>query len=155
MRNTFMETAIQLALKNVGSGRGGPFAAVVVKNGKIIAKGTNRVVRTNDPTSHAEINAIREACHVLRNFRLVGCEMYTNSEPCPMCLGAIYWARLKRVYFAARTADAAAAGFDDVLIYNEFKRPKRERRLPLEQVRCEAALEPFLVWENKSDRVPY
>ncbi len=155
MRNTFMETAIQLAVKNVRSGRGGPFATVVVKGGKIIARGANCVVRANDPTSHSEINAIRAACRVLRNFQLTGCEIYTNCEPCPMCLGAIYWARPKRVYFAARAADAAAAGFDDAFIYKEFKRPKRQRRVRLEQVRCAAALEPFHAWEEKSDRVPY
>lgn len=155
MRNAWMETAIRLAVENARSGQGGPFAAVVVKDGEIIAKGTNRVVRANDPTSHAETNAIRQACHVLRDFRLIGCKMYVNSEPCPMCLGAIYWARLDRVYFAARTADAAAAGFDDGLIYDEFKLPQRERRVQMEQIRCETALEPFRVWEKKSDRVPY
>lgn len=155
MRMSYMKTVIQLATENARSGQGGPFAAVVVKNGKIIARGTNRVVRTNDPTWHAEIHAIREACRVLKNFQLTGCEMYTNCEPCPMCLGAIYWARLQRIYFAARSAAAAAAGFDDAFIYRDIKRPRSKRRIPLRQVRCEAALEPFDVWEQNQDRVPY
>jgi guanine deaminase len=155
MRNSFMRTAIQLAVENARSGQGGPFAAVVVKDGKIIARGTNRVVRANDPTSHAEINAIREACRVTGNFQLSGCEIYTNCEPCPMCLGAIYWARLKRVYFAVKSSVAAAAGFDDAFIYAELKSPKRKRKVPLKQVRCKAALEPFHAWEKKTDRVAY
>lgn len=151
----FIRMTIRLATENVRSGRGGPFAAVVVKKGKIIAKGTNRVVRANDPTAHAEINAIREACRALKNFQLTGCEIYVNCEPCPMCLGAIYWARPKGVYFAARSADAAAAGFDDERIYQELKRPRSKRRIPLMEVRCADALQPFQLWKSRPNRVPY
>jgi guanine deaminase len=155
MPNTIMQKAVALAVENVRSGRGGPFAAIVVKDGQIIASGTNCVVLTNDPTSHAEINAIREACRVLGSFQLTGCEIYASCEPCPMCMGAIYWARPERVYFAARASDAAAVGFDDVLIYKELTRPPRKRRISLEPIQCEAALEPFREWEQKSDRIPY
>lgn len=120
MTNSFMEQAIQLAVENVRSGRGGPFAAVVVKNGQVIATGSNRVTSTNDPTAHAEVTAIREACRALNTFQLTGCDLYTSCEPCPMCLGAIYWARPDRVYFAATASDAADAGFDDSFIYEEL-----------------------------------
>jgi guanine deaminase len=155
MPDTFMQRAIELAVENVRSGRGGPFAALVVQRGQIIASGTNRVVSTNDPTSHAEMNAIREACRALGSFQLTGCQIYVSCEPCPMCLGAIYWARPERVYFGASAADAAAAGFDDKFIYEELKRPPRERKIPLEPIRCEAALEPFRAWEQNSERILY
>ena len=155
MPNAFMQEAIKRAVENVRSGRGGPFAAVVVKEGRIIAAGTNCVTATNDPTSHAEVIAIREACRVLGTWQLTGCEIYASCEPCPMCLGAIYWARPERVYFAATSGDATAAGFDDSFIYDELKRPHPERRIPLEPMMREAALEPFREWEQKRDRIRY
>src|ERR1700683_640398 len=125
-----MERAIQLSLENVRSGRGGPFAAVVAKDGEIIAEAANRVTATNDPTAHAEIVAIREACRKLGHFELTGCDIYTTCEPCPMCLGAIYWARPARVYFANTQSDAAKIGFDDSFIYREIRTPFRRRRIP-------------------------
>jgi guanine deaminase len=155
MPNSFMQETIQLAVENVHSGRGGPFAAVVVKGGRIIATGANCVTSANDPTAHAEITAIREACRVLGSFQLTGCDMYTSCEPCPMCLGAIYWARPERVYFGATAGDAAAAGFDDSLIYDELKRSHGERRIPFESLMRDAALEAFRVWAEKGDRVRY
>lgn len=155
MPNPFMEETIKRAVENVHSGRGGPFAAVVVKAGRIIAAGANSVTSTNDPTAHAEITAIREACRILGAFQLIGCEIYTSCEPCPMCLGAIYWARPERVYFGATAGDAAAAGFDDSLIYDELKHSYGERRIPFEPLMREAALEAFRVWEEKGDRVRY
>jgi guanine deaminase len=155
MHKAFMQQVIERAVENVRSGRGGPFAAVVVKDGRIIAAGANCVTATNDPTAHAEVTAIREACRVLGAFQLTGCEIYTSCEPCPMCLGAIYWARPERVYFGATAGDAAAAGFDDSFIYNELKRANAERRIPFEPMMREAALEPFREWGRKGDRVKY
>lgn len=155
MSNAFMQETIERAVENVHSGRGGPFAAVVVKQGRIIAAGANCVTSTNDPTAHAEVTAIREACRVLGTFQLTGCEIYTSCEPCPMCLGAIYWARPERVYFGATSGDAAAAGFDDSLIYDELKHPHAERRIRFESLMREAALEAFRVWGEKDDRVRY
>lgn len=150
-----MKEAIRRAVENVLSGRGGPFAAVVVKEDRIIAAGANCVTSTNDPTAHAEVTAIREACRVLGTFQLTGCEIYTSCEPCPMCLGAIYWARPERVYFGATAADAAEAGFDDSLIYDELKRSQAERRIPFEPMMRDAALEAFRVWRQKDDRIRY
>ena len=150
-----MSRAIQLSLENIRSGRGGPFAAVVVKDGKIIAEGANCVTSTNDPTAHAEVVAIREACKSLRTFELKGCEIYTTCEPCPMCLGAIYWARPERVYFANTAADASKAGFDDSLIYEEIPRPHAERKIPLIPMMREEALEAFRAWESKVDKTEY
>lgn len=155
MNSAFMQEAIRLAVENVRSGRGGPFAAVVVKQGQVIATGSNCVTSTNDPTAHAEVTAIREACRVLNAFQLTNCEIYTSCEPCPMCLGAIYWARPDRVYFAATASDAADAGFDDSFIYDELKRPHSERRIPFEAMMREAGLEPFRVWKQKDDRIRY
>jgi len=155
MDSAFMQEAIRLAVENVRSGRGGPFAAVVVKDGRVIATGANSVTSANDPTAHGEITAIREACRALSMFQLAGCEIYTSCEPCPMCLGAIYWARPDRVYFAATATDAAAAGFDDSFIYDELKREPSERRIPLEPCMREAGLEPFRVWKQKDDRIRY
>src|SRR6202049_4552141 len=123
MDNSFMARAIQLSMDNVRSGRGGPFGAVVVKDGAIVAEGVNQVTSTNDPTAHAEVVAIREACKKLGAFDLEGCEIYSSCEPCPMCLGAIYWVRLSRVYFANSAADAPKIGFDDSLIYREIAQP--------------------------------
>jgi guanine deaminase len=120
MSPELMRRAIALAIENVRAGHGGPFAALVVKDNQVIAKGTNRVTPSNDPTAHAEIVAIREACRATNNFQLAGCDLYTTCEPCPMCLGAIYWARPARVFYASTAADAAAAGFDDAFIYDEL-----------------------------------
>jgi len=150
-----MQEAIRLAMENVRSGRGGPFAAIIVKDGRAIATGANSVTSTNDPTAHAEVSAIRQACRVLNTFQLSGCEIYTSCEPCPMCLGAIYWARPDRVYFAATAADAADAGFDDSFIYGELKRNHSERRIPFEACMRESGLEPFRAWKEKNDRIRY
>ena len=155
MSRNFVEKAIALAIRNAGSEQGGPFAALIVKQSRVIATGVNRVVTLNDPTAHAEIEAIRAACRLLNSFQLTGCEMYASCEPCPMCLGAIYWARPARVYFSATAADAASAGFDDGLIYEEFSRTRHERRIPFEQIPCQAALEPFRVWKQLNHRVLY
>ncbi|MGA8143536.1 MAG: nucleoside deaminase [Candidatus Acidiferrales bacterium] len=155
MHNPFMARAIEISLENIRSGRGGPFAAVIVKDGKIIAEGANCVTSTNDPTAHAEVVAIREACKNLENFELQDCEIYTTCEPCPMCLGAIYWARPARVYFASTAADASKAGFDDSLIYEEIPRPHAERKIPLIPMMREQALEAFRVWESKTDKTEY
>jgi len=150
-----MERAIQLSLENVRSGRGGPFAAVVAKDGKLIAEAANCVTATNDPTAHAEIVAIREACRKLRNFELTGCDLYTTCEPCPMCLGAIYWARPARVFYANTAADAAAIGFDDAFIYSEMNRPLADRKVPMIPLLREKALVAFREWQAKTDKTPY
>lgn len=150
-----MREAISLAGENVRIGRGGPFAAVIVKDGHVIARGVNQVVPANDPTAHAEIVAIREACRALRHYQLTDCDLYATCEPCPMCLGAIYWARPARVFFALTRADAAAIGFDDALIYEEVARPAHLRRIPMSLYLREEALTVFEQWERKIDRVPY
>ena len=150
-----MARAIQLSIENVRTGRGGPFGAVVAKDGKIIAEGVNCVTATNDPTAHAEIMAIREACRKLRVFELGGCEIYTSCEPCPMCLGAIYWTRPDRVYFGNTAADASSAGFDDSLIYREITQPHSERKIPMVPLMREQALEAFRAWKQQSNKVPY
>jgi tRNA(Arg) A34 adenosine deaminase TadA len=150
-----MARAIALSLENVRTGAGGPFAAVVVKDGEIIAEGANAVTTTNDPTAHAEVVAIREACRKLNSFDLQGCEIYTSCEPCPMCLGAIYWARPTRVYFANSAADAAQAGFDDAFIYQEIGRPHPERAIPMIQLAQDGALAAFRVWQQKEDKIRY
>ncbi|MBI3669201.1 MAG: nucleoside deaminase [Acidobacteria bacterium] len=150
-----MKKAIELAVENVRTGRGGPFAAVVVKDGRILAEGTNRVTSTNDPTAHAEMVAIREACRTVGHFQLTGCEIYTTCEPCPMCLGAIYWARLAEVFYASTGKDAAAAGFDDSFIYEQFEQPISGRKIPMIQLMREEALQAFRAWEQKADKIPY
>lgn len=150
-----MARAIELAVENVRSGRGGPFGAVVVKDGKIIAEGANSVTATNDPTAHAEVLAIRQACKKLNCFELHGCELYTSCEPCPMCLGAIYWARPDRVYFGASAEDASSAGFDDSLIYREIAVPHTSRKIPMVQLMHDEALEPFRTWERQPNKVSY
>src|SRR5271165_4438867 len=151
----FMRRAIALGLENVRSGRGGPFAALVVKDGNVVAEGANCVTRTNDPTAHAEVVAIREACRKLGDFRLSGCDIYTTCEPCPMCLGAIYWARPARVYFASTAADAAAAGFDDAFIYDQIAMGPGERKIPFQGMMREESLACFREWKQKQDRVEY
>ena len=150
-----MARAIELSIENVRSGQGGPFGAVVVKDGKIIAEGANCVTSTNDPTAHAEIIAIRKACAKLGVFELLDCEIYTSCEPCPMCLGAIYWARRARVYFGSTALDASKAGFDDSLIYREIAKPHSERKIPMIQTMREEALEAFAVWERQLNKRPY
>jgi len=143
-----------MAAENVRRG-GGPFAALVVRDGIVIAAGANQVTRANDPTAHAEIVAIREACRVLGSFQLADCDIYCSCEPCPMCLGAIYWARPARVYFAATHCDAAAAGFDDALIYEQLARPPAERSIPMIHVATDAATQPFQEWIGQVDKLAY
>src|SRR6266478_9409894 len=150
MNNLFMARAIQLAVENVRSGQGGPFGAVVVKDGNIIAEGANQVTVDHDPTAHAEVLAIRQACRKLGLFELKGCELYTSCEPCPMCLGAIYWTRLSRVYFGSLAADASQAGFDDSFIYREIAQPHSERGIPMTQLMREEGLAAFQAWQEKS-----
>jgi guanine deaminase len=152
--NLMLET-IRLATENVLSGKGGPFAALVVSEGKIIATGVNRVTATNDPTAHAEINAIREACRVLNTFQLTGCELYTSCEPCPMCLGAIYWARPEIVYYGNTCKDAARVGFDDSFIYDEIQMPREERKIPFVRLLGDRAIESFLAWERHEEKLEY
>lgn len=150
-----MARAIELSIENVRWGRGGPFGAVIVRDDAIVGEAANRVTLTNDPTAHAEVLAIREACKKLNAFHLQGCEIYASCEPCPMCLGAIYWARLSRIYFANADADAARIGFDDSLIYKELAQPHSQRKIPMMQIMREEALEAFRVWENKADKIAY
>jgi tRNA(Arg) A34 adenosine deaminase TadA len=150
-----MARAIQLAIENVQAGKGGPFAAVVVRQGSIIAAGVNLVTSTNDPTAHAEIVAIRQACRILSSFQLSGCEIYASSEPCPMCMGAIYWARLARVFCAATRQDAAAAGFDDAHISEQLQRPVSRRIIPMRQMMREEALAAFQAWDQRPDKIRY
>ncbi len=153
-REMLMRDVIALAEENVRSG-GGPFAALVVRNGTIVARGTNRVTASNDPTAHAEITAIREACRALGTFQLTGCDIYTSCEPCPMCLGAMYWARPAHVYYASTRNDAAAAGFDDSLIYDEILLSPDRRRIPMTQLLRDEASRVFLAWKNTLSKTPY
>jgi tRNA(Arg) A34 adenosine deaminase TadA len=151
----FMQEAIDLAKKNMESGNGGPFGAIVVKDGKIIGKGSNKVTSDNDPTAHAEITAIRNACKNLNSFQLDGCEIYTSCEPCPMCLGAIYWARPVKVYYAATKDDAADAGFDDEFIYKELATSIDQRQIPMKQLLRDKAQLVFEGWKKKEDKIEY
>ncbi len=155
MNNAFMARAIQLSIEGVQSGAGGPFGAVIVKDGTIIAEGVNRVTSTNDPTAHAEVLAIRQACEKLGVFELRRCELYTSCEPCPMCLGAIYWARLARIYFGNAAEDAAKIGFDDSFIYGELKLAHSLRRIPTIQMMREEAQAGFRAWVNQPGKIPY
>ena len=155
MDNPFMSRAIQLSIENIRSGSGGPFGAVVVKGNNIVAEGTNQVTSTNDPTAHAEVLAIRGACQKLGGLDLQGCEVYTSCEPCPMCLGAIYWARPAHVYFANLAADAARVGFDDAFIYREIAQPHARREIPMIQMMREEALAAFRAWEAKPNKIEY
>lgn len=155
MSADFMRRAIALGLENVRSGNGGPFAALIAKDDAVISEGANCVTTTNDPTAHAEVVAIREACRKLGNFQLSGCYLYTTCEPCPMCLGAIYWARPARVYYACLAADAAAAGFDDAFIYHELNRPLASRRLPMQQLLRDESLAIFTLWMRQEKKTPY
>ncbi len=155
MPNHFMRRAIELSVENAKSGRGGPFGCVIVRDGKIIAEGANRVTSANDPTAHAEVVAIREACKVLGSFQLDGCEIYTSCEPCPMCMGAIYWARPARVFYACTHTDAAAFGFDDSFIYHEFQLPKGERQIPMNALMREEGLRAFEAWRDNPGKTAY
>ena len=154
-KENFMREAIRLSIDSMRAGNGGPFGAIIVKDGKIIARGFNKVTSTNDPTAHAEVVAIREACNALGSFQLSGCEIYTSCEPCPMCLGAIYWARPDKMYFANTKSDAAEIGFDDQFIYNEIELNVNERHLPTEQLLHEEALLAFKEWQQKPDKTKY
>jgi len=155
MNNPFMARAIQLSIEGVRSGRGGPFGAVVVRDGKIVAEGQNQVTKANDPTAHAEVLAIRQACASLGVFQLTECDLYTSCEPCPMCFGAIYWARLSCIYFANTAEDAAQVGFDDSFLYSELKKPHSQRRIPAIQMMREEALAGFRAWAAKPDKIAY
>jgi tRNA(Arg) A34 adenosine deaminase TadA len=150
-----MRSCIAEARENARKANGGPFAALVVRGGKVVAHGANGVTSLNDPTAHAEIQAIRGASSAIRTFNLAGCELYASCEPCPMCLGAIYWARLDRVYFAATRLDAAGAGFDDARFYDELSRPLAERELPLVQLSLPEASAPFEAWKENPNSVRY
>ncbi|MBQ4063750.1 MAG: nucleoside deaminase [Bacteroidaceae bacterium] len=149
-----MRRAIDLAVENVKSG-GGPFGAVIARDGHIISTGVNRVTANNDPTAHAEVSAIRAACTKLGTFNLEGCVIYTSCEPCPMCLGAIYWAHIDKIYYGANQHDAAAINFDDSFIYRELELPMNKRRKPVENLLHNEALAPFNLWREKEDKVEY
>jgi len=150
-----MQQAIRLATENVTSGRGGPFGALVVKEGTVVATGVNRVTATHDPTAHAEVMAIRAACAALGSFSLEGCELYTSCEPCPMCLAAIYWARCAKIYYGCNAADAAKAGFDDAFLYDEMKKPMSGRALPIVSLLPEEAWQAFAAWMESPQKVEY
>lgn len=151
----FMKLAIQLSEQNVLKAQGGPFGAVIVKDGKIIAKSANKVTTTNDPTAHAEVSAIRSACKKLRTFDLTGCIVYTSCEPCPMCLSAIYWAKIERIYYANTKQDAEDIGFSDKLIYDELEKPINQRSLPISQMMRNDAQTAFKLWDQSSMRTEY
>ncbi|MBK7433064.1 MAG: nucleoside deaminase [Chitinophagaceae bacterium] len=151
----FMQEAIRLSVENVEKGNGGPFGAVVVKDGRIIARGVNKVTMDNDPTAHAEVVAIREACKILNSFQLTGCEIYASCEPCPMCLGAIYWSRPDKLYYANSKEDAAAIQFDDQFIYEEIALPVEKRKLFTRQMLREEALAAFEKWTKSTTKKEY
>jgi len=153
--SNFMEEAIRLSLANVEEGKGGPFGAVIVKDGVIIARGANSVTSTNDPTAHAEVVAIRNACAALGTFQLDGCEIYTSCEPCPMCLGAIYWARPDKMFFGNSKEDAAAIDFDDQFIYEELAKPIAQRTLFTRQIMRNEAMEAFNKWSTSTKKTEY
>ncbi len=154
MSTDFMKRAIELSSNNIKTG-GGPFGAVIVKNGKIIGEGWNKVTSANDPTAHAEVEAIREACKNLKTYDLSGAEIYTSCEPCPMCLSAIYWARLSKIFFANSKKDAAAIAFDDAFIYTEICKPLAERKISMVQMMQPEAAEVFKSWKISDKKVPY
>ena len=155
MNEKFMRRAIELAREGVEKGFGGPFGCIVVRDGQIVGEGNNRVTSTNDPTAHAEVIAIRDACSRLDSFQLDGCDIYTSCEPCPMCLGAVYWSRADHLYYAGTREDAAAAGFDDQFIYNELERPLGDRRLRMDEMLRDDACKLFREWTEKSDKIEY
>ena len=151
----FMNEAIKNAIQGMNNNEGGPFGCVIVKDGKIVGKGNNKVTSSNDPTAHAEVTAIRDACKNLNSFQLDDCIIYTSCEPCPMCLGAIYWARPKKVYFGSNKKDAANIGFDDAFIYKELPLPFNQRSIPFEQINRDNALKAFKLWSEKEDKTEY
>ena len=155
MNKAFMREAIALSIEKMEAGEGGPFGAVIVKDGEIVGRGWNRVTSTNDPTAHAEVMAIRDACSTLGTFDLSGCELYASCEPCPMCLSAIYWARLDKLYYAAGHEDATAAGFDDEFIYQEVSKDWKNRELPAKQGLAEEAQKAFQLWKRQGNRINY
>jgi len=155
MHEQFLQQAIDLAVENARTGLGGPYGAVIVKAGQIIAASANRVTRDLDPTAHAEISAIRQACQKLNDFQLPDCILYTSCEPCPMCLGAVYWARLEKVYFACSRHDAAAANFDDSFIYDEIAVAPSERRIAMLHLNLPNAGLPFVAWAENENKLPY
>ena len=154
-QTTFMQAAIDLGRQGMLQNAGGPFGCVIVKDDVIIGRGWNRVTSDNDPTAHAEVMAIRDACKHLQAFQLAGCDIYTSCEPCPMCLGAIYWARISEIYYANTKVDAAAIGFDDQFIYDEIDLPMDERKLPHIQLMHEEALHSFKLWETSEKKIDY
>jgi tRNA(Arg) A34 adenosine deaminase TadA len=151
----FMQQAIDLATQNVTSGNGGPFGCVIVLDGKVIATGINRVTADNDPTAHAEVTAIRNACKHLNSFQLTGCEVYTSCEPCPMCMAALYWARCKAVFYGNTAADAASVGFDDDYLYHELAQPHADRKLPICRLLGKEAFVSFAAWRDSTSRIDY
>ncbi len=151
----FMQEAIRLATVHMTAGDGGPFGAVIVKDNKIVARGWNRVTSTNDPTAHAEVDCIRKASATLQTFDLSGCTLYANCEPCPMCLAAAYWAKIDRIYFAADKTDAAQAGFNDAMIYQELQKKREHRTLPLKQLLRDEALQTFSLWKQLEEKILY
>jgi tRNA(Arg) A34 adenosine deaminase TadA len=154
-KEKFMKEAVYAALKGIKNNEGGPFGCVIVKDGKIVGRGHNQVHSTTDPTAHGEIMAIRDACRNLESNQLDGCELYTSCEPCPMCLGAIYWSRVEKVYYGSTQVDAAKIGFDDQFIYDEIPLPYKERKIPFIQLAHSIAMEPFKKWTEKEDKKMY
>ena len=155
MNPAFLREAIRLSIEKMEGNEGGPFGAIIVRNEEIIGRGWNRVTSTNDPTAHAEVVAIRDACSHLKTFSLAGCEIYSSCEPCPLCLAAIYWSRLERIHYACTCDDAAAAGFDDRQLYREVSRSAGERSIPMEQALRDEALVALQAWVKKEDRIRY
>ena len=153
-KNKFMIRAIELSISSA-NGSGGPFGCVIVKDEKIIAEGSNKVTFSNDPTAHAEIVAIREACRKLNIFNLSGCDIYTSCEPCPMCLSAIYWSHIDNIYYANTREDAKKINFDDSLIYSEFSKKMEDRKIPIKQILRDEALKAFEIWDKKKDKIEY
>ncbi|TAE32959.1 MAG: nucleoside deaminase [Cytophagales bacterium] len=151
----FLREAIRLAREGMNTGKGGPFGSVVVKDGQIVGRGSNEVTSTNDPTAHAEVVAIRDACRNLQTFQLDGCTLYASCEPCPMCLGAIYWARPSRIVYGSFHSDAAGAGFDDQFIYEEIDKPRERRSIPMTQALRDEANMVFAEWKEKVDKTKY
>ena len=151
----FLRQTFQLAREGMTTNQGGPFGSLVVRNGEIVGRGCNQVTSTNDPTAHAEVVAIRDACRNLGTFQLEGCTLYASCEPCPMCLGAIYWARPSRIVYGAFHSDAASAGFDDQFIYEELDKPREDRKIPMQQILRDEANAVFQEWEALEKRIPY
>lgn len=155
MKEKFMREAVRISVQKMRGNHGGPFGAIVVRKGKIVGRGWNKVTSSNDPTAHAEVSAIRDACKRLKTFQLDDCELYTSCEPCPMCLSAIYWARFRNVYYGNTRKDAARIAFDDDFIYREVALPISQRKIPMKQLLRKEALAAFVEWKNKTDKVAY